>query len=131
MANIPAIKAELLADHPITGPYDADNATATLQINAVNIVRNRTSMSGREIASHIDAAEYEALSDAKKAHIISLQSSSDINPSGFAQHVVIGVFGLTSDTVTALNVARVETVSQATAKELGTIYQGHIEAARA
>jgi hypothetical protein len=31
-----ALKAELLAGHPVTGPYDADNQIAANQLNAVN-----------------------------------------------------------------------------------------------
>ena len=34
--NIDALKAELTAGHPDTGPYDADAATAANQLNAVN-----------------------------------------------------------------------------------------------
>jgi hypothetical protein len=38
--DIAALKAELLANHPVAGPYDADNAVAADQLNAVNRTRN-------------------------------------------------------------------------------------------
>lgn len=128
--DINALAVELAGEHPVTGPYDADNATAAEQLNAVNRTHNRTSMTGREVAAEIVDAEYDELSDAKKSHILSLSSGDDIDPFGFAANVVKDVFGADSDTVAALAAVRVETVSRAVELRLGTVYPGHVENAR-
>jgi hypothetical protein len=129
--NIEVLQAELLAGHPETGAYDADNQIAADQINAVNVERNKTSMTGREMAENIDDAEYDILADVKKSQIISLTGASDIDPFGFVANVLKDVFTVGSTTITNLQAARVETVSQATVLGLGFVYPGHIEAARA
>ena len=129
--NFTALAAELAGVHPVTGAYDADSTVAAAQFHVKNIVRNRTSMTGREVAAEIDDAEYDALSDVKKTQILALTAHADIDPFGFAANVIKDVFGAGSGTVSALAVARVETVSQAVAKSLGYVKPGHIEQARA
>ncbi len=129
--DINALKAELAGVHPTTGPYAADNAVAANQLNKVNIVRNRTSMTGREVAAEVVNAEYDALTEAKKGQILALIASDDIDPFGFAANVVTNVFGAGSSTVTALAVARTETVSQAVDKSLGDVREGTVAQARA
>ena len=128
--DIQALKAELAGVHPVTGAYDADAEVAADQLNAVNIVRNRDSMTGRAVAAEIVDAEYDALTDAKKSQAISLVSADSVDPFGFAQNVVKDVFGSGSATVTALGAARVETVSQAVAVELGWVRPGNVTEAR-
>ena len=129
--NIPLLSAELIAGHPITAAYDADSTIAATQINLANVTRNRTTMSGRQIADEIVDAEYDTLTSDQKIQILSLVSSSDIDPWGFAANVIKDVFGVGSVTVSALAVARIETVSQATFVRLGWVKPGHIEQARA
>jgi predicted TIM-barrel enzyme len=129
--NIEVLKAELLAGHPETGAYDADNQIAADQINAVNVERNKTSMTGREMAANIVDAEYDILSDTKKSQVLALTGANDIDPFGFVANVLKDVFDIGSVTITNLQAARVETVSQATVLGLGFVYEGHIEAARA
>jgi hypothetical protein len=129
--NIAALKAALVAEHPSTGAYDADDQLAADQINLANVNRNRTGMTGKEVAAEIVDAEYDALATSEeKLQVISLVSSGDIDPFGFAANVMKDIFGGGSATLTALAVARVETVSQATILNLGFVYPGHIAAAR-
>jgi hypothetical protein len=129
--DIPKLKAVLAVVHPFTAlAYDADHALAAAQLHAENIVRNRTSMTGREVAAEIVDAEYDALTDAKKAQIIALTAHGDIDPFGFAANVVKNVFGVDSETVAALAVARVEMVSQALAESLGDVRAGDVQRAR-
>lgn len=128
--NYVVLKSVLLAGHPSTGTYDADSSIAAGQINLANIERNKTSMSGRAIAAEIVNSEYDAMTGEKKLQILSIISSADVDPFGFAANVVKDVFGSGSDTLTALAAARVETVSDATVNNLGTVKPGHIEIAR-
>ncbi len=128
--DIAALKTELIAGHPDTGAYDSDDALAAAELNAVNRTRNRTSMSGREVAAEILNADYDSLTADKKSQVLALVASEDIDPFGFAANVVKDVFGSGSDTVTALAAARVEDVSRAVEIGLGTIKAGHVEEAR-
>lgn len=129
--DIPKLKAELAAGHPVTLAYSADHAQAAAEFHVENIVRNRTSMTGREVAAEIVDAEYDALTDAKKTQILALTAHADIDPYGFAANVIKDVFGGLSATVTALAAARTETASQAVAKNLGDVRAGDIQRARA
>lgn len=132
MADIVKLKVVLDADnHPVTGPFSADSEVAAGQLNLANVSRNRTTMTGREVAAQVDETEYNALSDAKKSQFLALSSGDDIDPFGFAVNVVKDIFGAGSNTATVLGVARVETVSYATDQDLGFIWAGHVEAARA
>jgi len=128
--NLDILKAELIAGHPVTGAYSADDEIAAGQLNAVNIVRNRTSMTGREMAAEIVNAEYDALTEAKKGQILALIASDDIDPFGFAANVVKDVFTVISTTVTNLAAVRIETVSQAVDKSLGWVRPGNVAEAR-
>jgi len=130
--NIPNIQAALLADHPETGAYNADDALAADQMNEKNIERNKTSMSGRELADNIVNAEYVPLTDAKKSQLLALVGATNIDPFGLAAHVIIDVFEVGAQTIINLQAARKEIVSHATIIEAGGfVYRGHIEAARA
>ena len=129
--DIDALKTELAAGHPVTLAYVADHAAAAAQFHKENIIRNRTSMTGREVAAEIVDSEYDVLTDAKKAQIIALTAHDDIDPYGFAANVVKDVFGAGSDTVVSLATARTETVSQAVDKSLGDVTAGDIQRARA
>ncbi len=129
--DITALKAELAAGHPVTGPYDADDAAAAEQFHVENIVRNRDSMTRREVMAEIVNSEYDALTDIKKAQMLALLAADEIDPYGFAANVVKDVFGPDSTTVANLATARTETVSQAVNKSLGNVREGTVAQARA
>ncbi len=130
--DIDVLKAELTDDDLERG-YSGmtDEEVATSLNNLIDRTRNRTTMSGREVAAEIVDAEYDALSDAKKNQILSLTSASDIDPFGFAANVIKGVFTLGSDTLTALVTARVQNISRSVELGLGVIRIGHVQQARA
>ena len=125
------LKTELLAGHPVTGAYNADDALAADEINLANIDHDRTSMSGREVAAEIVDSDYNGLTDGQKTQVLSLVASSDIDPFGFAANVVKDIFGAESVTVTALATARIEKVSRAVELGFGLVKAGHIIQARA
>ena len=51
-----ALKTELLAGHPVTGAYDADDALAADQLNAVNVTAQREVISASDIFETIGQA---------------------------------------------------------------------------
>ena len=129
--DIEKLKTVLAVDHPVTGAYSGDAEVAAAQLNAVNVDRDRTIMTGAEVASHVNNGEYDLLSDAKKAQIIALTALGSVNPFGFAANVVKDIFAVGSVTLNALAAARTETVSQATAQGLGFVRPGNVLEARA
>ena len=125
------LKAELLEGHPDTGAYEADDAIAAEQLNTVNRSRDKTSMTGSEILNAIDKAEYLALSEADKDRTWKLLHLGTLNPFGVEAELIANIFGGGSATVAALKAACKEDISRANERGFGTIYEGHIQQARA
>ena len=128
--NIPALSAELIAGHPDTGAYDADNTVAAGQGNAVNRTINKTSMSSSEIFNAFNKAEFNALSDADKAIIWNLLSFGSLNPFGLEATLFTDIFGGGSTTITTLQADRKTDVSRMVELGIGVIGSNHIELAR-
>ncbi len=128
--DIQALKAELLAGHPDMGAYDADDAVAAGQLNAVNRTKDRASMTGSEILNALDKTEYLALSDADKARVWQVCHLGTVNPFGAEADIFIAVFGPESASIMALKEARKDNVSRAVELGLGLVYPGHVENAR-
>lgn len=128
--DIDALKTELAGSHPATGPYDADSSVAAGQLNAVNCTRDRSSMTGTEVLNAINGDEWATLTDAQRDTIWNILHLGTLNPFGVEATLMSGIFGA-SATITALQTARVESVSRATLLGLSFIYPGHVEIARA
>jgi len=129
-----ALKAELDGAHPITGVYDANDALARDELNALNIVRIKANMTGAEIIEATDTAEYTALLDDQKNRFLTFTSGNEtINPElgGIAQEILVDVFGGGSNTIVALGALRNETVSRASDIGLGPVNLGDVQNARA
>jgi len=125
-----ALRAELNGSHPVTGAYSVDDEEAAAQLNVINISRNRTSMTGREVADEIVNADYDALSEGNKTKVLALVASDTLDPFGFGANTVKDIFGAGSATLTALALARVETISRAVELGLGEVTPGRVEEAR-
>ena len=125
-----ALRAELNGSHPVTGAYSTVDKEAAAQLNALNISHNRTSMTGREVADEIVAADYDALTEDNKTKVLALIASDTLDPFGFGANVIKNIFGAGSDTLAALAIARVETISRAVELELGEVTPGRVEEAR-
>ena len=109
--------ARILEDEIANDPLGRGYAAMTDQqlldsLNAKNRSRNRTSMTGREVATEVVNSEYDALPDAKKQQLLELHRSEDLDPFGFAANIIKNVFGVGSTTVTNLVAARVENISR-------------------
>jgi len=126
-----ALAAELAGGHPGTGAYDDDDAIATAQLNAVNRTTNKTSMSGSEILNAMNKDAFLALSDADRQKVWDVLHLGEVNPFGIEAEVFKVVFGVPSDTITALIAARVNNVSRAVELGFGIVKVGYVERARA
>lgn len=128
--NIAVLKTELLAGHPSTGPYDANDVAAAAQINVVNRQRNRASMTGSEVLNAVVLSEFNALADVKQDRFMQLIGIGILNPFGREADLITSLFGGGSGTVTALASARKEDISRAVELGLGVVKLGHIQMAR-
>jgi hypothetical protein len=128
--NYEILKAELASGHPDTGAYDADDAVAAAQLNAVNRTKNKTSMSGSEVMNAVDAAEWATLDAAQKQTVWDICHLGTVNPFGVEQALMIGVFGAGSATITALQAIRKYDVSRATELGLSRVREGTVTQAR-
>ena len=127
--------ADVLKDEVINDPLGIGYAAMTAvqvadSLNAPTRNRNRTSMTGREVADEVVDAEYDALTDVKKSQFLSLMAGENLDPFGLPANVIKDVFGAGSATVLALATARVEVVSRAKELGLGFIWPGNVENAR-
>jgi len=125
-----ALKAELVAGHPVTGAYSADNAAAAGQLNVVNRTRPKATMTGSEILQAINKTEFTALTAANKQLVWDLLHLGTLNPFGVEAALFVDAFGGGSATIAALAAARVDAVSRAEELGLGLVYPGDVENAR-
>jgi hypothetical protein len=128
--DITALATELTSDPLGMGYSGMTDEEAANSLNTVNRGRNRTSMSGREMADNINNTEYDGLSDTKKSQVLSLVGATDIDPFGFVANVLKDVFGVGSTTLVALIAARVETISRAEEIGIGWVRPGNVTEAR-
>ncbi len=132
MNNSRDIRTELDAGHPVTGEYNANNLLAADQLNAMNIVQNVKTVSGQDLFEAVVPSEYNALtSDQKQLFQMLVGMGTILVNAPNTRGSLLSVFG--NGTATRDNLANLqtETVSQATAKGWGYLYEGHIQAARA
>lgn len=132
MPNIAALKVELLAGHPDTGAYNADDAIAAGELNAVNRTRTRDTVTGSEILNATDDAEYTGLTAVQKTDWLGLCGVESIDTaSGVAKSMEADLFGGGTTTRTNLAAVRSPPASRAEELGLGFIKVGYVEQARA
>jgi len=125
-----AMKTEILTDPLARGYAVMTDLQVLADLQALTRTRNKTTMSGREVAAEVLGTEYDALSDPKKTQFLALIASDDLDPFGLAVTVVKDVFGVGSTTVSNLAAARIETVSGLVELDLGSPGLGNIVEAR-
>jgi len=81
-----ALKAELDASHPVTGAYNADNALAAAELNALNRTRNKASLTGDQLFTATDTTDFGGLTDHKRNLWVAF-CSKDVDP--FASAIVM------------------------------------------
>jgi len=122
-----ALKTELDAGHPVTGAYNASDAIAETEINAVNVSTPRTTMNGDEIFAATINSEFVALTDHKRELWVSFTSKDIINAYATVNiEFVDFIFGPASATKAALASIRTELLSRVQITGLGKTTAEHI-----
>ena len=146
--NIDALKVELLAGHPVSGAYDADDAIAAAQLNAVNRTRLRA-VSMRELRewAAIGARAFKIRQGIDNTGLTDQQRNlcligdkllgtddGNLDPSNSAhvafvnELVAAGV--LSAGDRTALVMKATDNISWAEELGFGTVKVGHVQMAR-
>ncbi len=132
MMNYAKIATLLATPHPVSGAWAENNAEAADQFNVDDIERNVKSVSGQDLLEAVVPTEYNGLSDGEKQLLLAIIGMGTIIVNATnTRTVLLNMFG--SGTVTRDNLQKLqtETVSLATQERLGTIYEGHIQQAKA
>ena len=130
--DLVALAAELTAGHPVTGAYNADDALAAGELNAVNRTKVRDTVAGSEILNATDDAEFIALTDVEQTKWLDLCGVEAIDTaSGVAKALEADLYGGGTTTRTNLAAVRAPAASRADELGLGFVYPGHVQNARA
>ena len=119
MADV--LKDELTNDPLVRGYAGMTDEEAADDLNTSYRTRNRTSMTGDEIAQAADPAEQDALDNGAAnntadvlSHWLALCARTTVDPFATANvQLVISIFGVGSTSVSNLQAARVENITRA------------------
>ena len=125
------LRAELLTD-PLGRDYSTmSDQEAADDLNTEYRTRNRTTMTPTEVWQAIDITEFRAKSDGDRSDVFGVLQFESIDPFGNEKDLFVAIFGA-SNTITALDAARVEAISRAVELEIRSpVKAGHVFAARA
>jgi hypothetical protein len=128
-----SINVELLAGHPVTGAYDADDVVALAELIAVNVVRDRPTVPAAEILETIIAnpSEWNTLTSSEQtmvSMILDLNSSVPTALNSPARTALIAILG--ANTVADVGAIIPETVSQSVALWERTLQLGDVQNGR-
>ena len=128
--DLAELKEELLAGHPDTGAYSADDVTAAKQLNAPNRQPDRDSLSGGEIAASIVLAEMGALPAGKQEYVKALISCDSMPLTANLKSQLALVFDAGSASRANLLALVKRTGSRAEELGFGTVTPSHVADAR-
>ena len=129
-----AIKAVLDVDHPVSGPWDADDAVALAQAKVEDIVRDRPTIPSVEVLEYImgTPSEWNALTNSEREMVgIILDQNREVPTAAGtpARVALIAILGTTQKA--AIAAAIPETVSIEATIDAGAWSLGDIQNARA
>lgn len=128
-----ALKAELDSGHPVTGAYNADNALAAAEMNALNVSVQRETISSSIIFESIAETDFDTLTTAQKEKlqlILGLGDEVQVGPTSRTRAMLLAMFGAGTDTRANLVAAVTETISRSSQLGFTAIDQYKIEYAR-
>jgi hypothetical protein len=130
------LRDELVAGHPVTGPYSADNQEAADEINAVNRTLPNTALGGSEVLNAVDATEYADHLDATGRQTLwDVCHLASVNLDGIEKEILLGIFPQQGNnfpiTRAALGALSTRPVSRAEELGLVRVRSGTVAEARA
>lgn len=135
MANwYPDLTAELLAGHPVTGPYNVDNQLAADELNALNRTVTVTHLTASELFEAIEDTDWDARTADQREKIKTILSLGDrINIAPGTKARTMMAAALSGATTSLANLGALESPVASRAAELGfpTVTSADVAAARA
>ncbi len=131
------LKDELTLDPLSRGYVGMTDQAAADDLNSIypapdTRTRNRTSLSGSEVANAIDVAEFISLTNSQEQEIWNWLHLGTLNPFGIEATRFMVIFGGGSTTIAALLAIRLESITRA--QELpgvrSPVKVGHVQVAR-
>lgn len=129
--DINKLKNEIVNDPLVRGYAAMSNAEVATDMMTVRRIKNKATLTGSEVLNAIPKADLFALSAADSSRVWDVLHLAAINPFGVEADIIIDVFGAGSPAILALADLRTEDVSRAEEIGLGSVYEGHVEGARA
>lgn len=129
--NFSALRSELDGDLLERGYSTMDDQEAADSLNTENREVHKEAMTGSEVLQAVDTTEYSGLGTEEKDAFWGLLGIGMLDPWGVEAQIIVQLFGVGSETVTALQAARVETVSRAVELGLGFVRASDVMKARA
>lgn len=127
--SVDVLKTEISSDPLGRGYAGMTDAEVADSLNASNRTRNVALLTGSEVLNAMDRTEYNAKTAGEKALVWDILHLGDLNPFGVEADLMVDVFGIGSNTITALQALRVQSISRA--EELGVVATvGKIQEAR-
>lgn len=136
MSKYHVLRDELLAAHPVTGAYNADDQLAADQLNAINITVQRTTLTSAELFEAIDLTEYAALAIAEPAkharvdRVLDLSGDIQVHPGSKARAFLTDAFPNGTTTFTEIGTVVSDTVSRGSQLGFDTVWPSEVAYAR-
>lgn len=127
-----AILAAELTNDPLARGYAGmsdSEVTASLR-DVKDRTRIRARMDSSEVFQAIDIAEFNAKTDQQQRNIMAVLSFGSVNPQGKEAALFSNVFGAGSATITALQAARLESISRSVELGIPNVYEIDVAAVR-
>lgn len=115
--DLQALKAELTAGHPGTGPYSSDDEVAANQLNAPNRQPNRDTLDSGLLVASIVRTEYDALTAPAKDYLRLIAMAQTLPLTPTLKTELAGIFGV--GTTTRANLVALLKRPGSRAEELG------------
>lgn len=129
--NLSALKAELLAGHPVTGAYSDDHAEALAQLQAENIEQDVETITGQDLFEAVLPAEYFTLNTEQKALFGDIIGMGTIRVNGTnTKAALLAMFGVGTATRDNLAALQKRMISRETELGLGHVRTGDIQRVR-
>ena len=129
--DLAALKAELLAGHPDTLGYDANDAVAAGQLNEPNRSEPVKSVTGQAIFEAATPTDYGALPAGDKTLFLGIVGMGTILVNGTnTKAALLAMFGVGTDTRANLAALQTRAISRAVELSFGVVRAGDVQQAR-
>jgi hypothetical protein len=127
-----AVLSTELATDPLSRGYSGmSDAEVVTDLYTAYVDQNRSSMTGSEVLNAVDKTEFNAKTADQKRMVWDVVHMGVVNPFGIEEDLFTDIFGVGSNTIAALVVARKTQITRIADLGLGKIVASDVAKARA